>query len=297
MSLELVLHVAGATRSSVWIQTRTFKKLHPREFHRRFLAQGVRPDGREGLLTWRTQHVLPGTLDTCAGSALIRIGGTTALCGVKVEVTVPDTNSPTTGFLVPNVDFPPLCSPAFKAGPPQEFAQSISEIVWKIVQGNNVIDLESLCIEAGKAVWVVYADVVFLNYEGNAVDAALLALVAALKNTKIPKAVYFDVEGCVKTDSSAECEALDVKRAPFGSTFGIFEAANTKDGLGAATKLAMADPTDEEESVLISTLTVVVDGFSGEMMGIYGAQVSSHLFKDCISMAKQRASDCEKLLQ
>ncbi|KAJ3394574.1 hypothetical protein HDU84_007748 [Entophlyctis sp. JEL0112] len=277
MSLELVIHVAGATRSSVWIQTRTYV------FLRLYLL-------RIGL-HWG------GTLDTCAGSALIRIGGTTALCGVKVEVTVPDTNSPTTGFLVPNVDFPPLCSPAFKAGPPQEFAQSISEIVWKIVQGNNVIDLESLCIEAGKAVWVVYADVVFLNYEGNAVDAALLALVAALKNTKIPKAVYFDVEGCVKTDSSAECEALDVKRAPFGSTFGIFEAANTKDGLGAATKLAMADPTDEEESVLISTLTVVVDGFSGEMMGIYGAQVSSHLFKDCISMAKQRASDCEKLLQ
>lgn len=45
---------------------------------------------------------------------------------------------------------------------------------------SNLFPLNSLCIESGKAVWVLYADVVCLNYDGNILDASLLALVTAL---------------------------------------------------------------------------------------------------------------------
>jgi exosome complex RNA-binding protein Rrp42 (RNase PH superfamily) len=41
-----------------------------------------------------------------------------------------------------------------------------------------------LCIKEGKAVWVLHADIVCLNYDGNILDASLLALTTALKNCK-----------------------------------------------------------------------------------------------------------------
>lgn len=47
---------------------------------------------------------------------------------------------------------------------------------------SNVLPLSSLVIEPGKAVWVVYLDIVCLNYDGGILDAAVLASVGALKN-------------------------------------------------------------------------------------------------------------------
>lgn len=47
-----------------------------------------------------------------------------------------------------------------------------------------MLPLESLCIAAGKAVWTIYVDAVCINYDGNAFDATLLAMVAALKNSE-----------------------------------------------------------------------------------------------------------------
>lgn len=47
-----------------------------------------------------------------------------------------------------------------------------------------MIDPESLCIQAGKAVWTIYVDAVCINFDGNAFDATLLAMCAALSNSE-----------------------------------------------------------------------------------------------------------------
>ena len=47
-----------------------------------------------------------------------------------------------------------------------------------------MVPLESLCVEPGKAAWVLYVDATCINYDGNAFDATLLAMVAALKNSE-----------------------------------------------------------------------------------------------------------------
>ena len=49
---------------------------------------------------------------------------------------------------------------------------------------SQVVDLKSLCIVPGKAVWVLYLDVVCINFDGNAFDAAVLAVVAALRDSE-----------------------------------------------------------------------------------------------------------------
>ncbi|EIE82547.1 hypothetical protein RO3G_07252 [Rhizopus delemar RA 99-880] len=60
---------------------------------------------------------------------MVRLGGTTVVCGIKAEVSEPKVDTPNQGFLVPNVELPPLCSSKFKAGPPSEKAQVLSEFI------------------------------------------------------------------------------------------------------------------------------------------------------------------------
>lgn len=49
----------------------------------------------------------------------------------------------------------------------------------------SVVPTSTLVIEPGKAVWVLYVDVTCVNYDGNVFDAALIAMVAALRNSEL----------------------------------------------------------------------------------------------------------------
>lgn len=87
-----------------------------------------------------------GSISTADGSSLVKMGGTTVVCGVKAELAEPELDTPDQGFLggsssspsssqpsdprspvVPNVDLAAICSPKFKPGPPSEEAQALSE--------------------------------------------------------------------------------------------------------------------------------------------------------------------------
>jgi hypothetical protein len=103
-----------------------FQRLHPKAYLERFLAEQLRPDGREAA-DWRDLYVHVGSISTADGSALVRLGHTTIVCGVKAEIAEPDLEQPTEGFLVPNIDLPAMCAPRFKPGPPSEEAQVLSD--------------------------------------------------------------------------------------------------------------------------------------------------------------------------
>ena len=45
----------------------------------------------------------------------------------------------------------------------------------------KVVRLADLCIVEGKSVWVLYVDILCMDYDGAVFDACLLALVNALK--------------------------------------------------------------------------------------------------------------------
>ena len=59
-----------------------------------------------------------------------------------------------------------------------------------------MLDLSQLCISEGRAVWVLYADMVCLNDDGAVFDAALLSFVSALQNrTYYSFAAHLSSEG------------------------------------------------------------------------------------------------------
>ena len=49
---------------------------------------------------------------------------------------------------------------------------------------SNVLPLKKLGIRPGKSAWVLYIDIVCINYDGNAFDAAVLAVMTALRNSE-----------------------------------------------------------------------------------------------------------------
>lgn len=65
----------------------------------------MRPDGR-GLDGFRRCTVAMGEIGTADGSAIVRLGETAVIAGIKAEIANPPIDSPDTGWLVPNVTLP-----------------------------------------------------------------------------------------------------------------------------------------------------------------------------------------------
>ncbi|KLO14512.1 hypothetical protein SCHPADRAFT_903189 [Schizopora paradoxa] len=262
------------------LQATVFQRLHPRTYLSRFVEEGFRPDGRE-LGDWRDISVNVGSISTANGSALVRMGDTTIVCGVKAEIAEPDLDAPEEGFIVPNIDLPALCSPKFKPGPPTDEAQVLSEHINDVLLSTDILPLSSLCIAKGKAAWVLYVDAICINYDGNAFDATLLAIVAALQNVKLPKAKYNEETGKT-TCSRKELEPLHINRLPVSMTFGFFDSSHI-----------LSDPSSFEEPLLDSTLSVIVDE-KQQLVSISqsgatgGTSTSNDSLLKCIATAKSR---------
>ncbi|GAA6064156.1 hypothetical protein JCM10212_004737 [Sporobolomyces blumeae] len=249
-----------------------FKRLHPRPYLDKFLQDSIRPDGRPLVPLsdsnadphehWRDATANVGSISTSPSSALVRLGHTTIVCGVSLEVAPPDLARPDQGFLVPNVDLGPLCSPSFRPGPPSDEAQVLSSRLHDILISSNVVPLESLVIEPGKAAFVVYLDLVCLNYDGGALDAAVLAAVQALKHLTLPKATYNLDTGeticqAVTTPpsrspaaGSSKASRIQLGAEPCAVSFGVFNGH------------LLPDPTLFESTLCTTQITIVVDSLS-----------------------------------
>ncbi|KAG5635289.1 hypothetical protein H0H81_011817 [Sphagnurus paluster] len=262
-----------------------FQRLHPRVYLERFISENIRPDARQ-LDAWRDVSINVekiGSISTANGSALVRLGNTTVVCGVKAEIAEPELDRPGEGFLVPNLDLPAMCSPKFKPGPPTEEAQVLSDRLNEALIASNILSLSSLCIRSGKAAWVLYVDATCINYDGNVFDATLLAMVAALKNTKLPQANFDEETGrtiCTRSVSAP----LNITCTPVAMSFGLFDSTTL-----------LTDPTAFEEPLLDSTLTVVVDSVSGALISVtqLGAGID---VQHCIQAAEQRRPALAELM-
>ena len=70
-------------------EAEAFRKVHPLEFHKRFLENKLRTDGRS-LTNTRKTIITTGSLrNTTEGSSLVKMGNTSVVCGIKAEVAVP----------------------------------------------------------------------------------------------------------------------------------------------------------------------------------------------------------------
>ncbi|XP_021364061.1 exosome complex component RRP43-like isoform X1 [Mizuhopecten yessoensis] len=255
----------------------------PVEYYRKFLEKDVRPDGRE-LGEFRRTVLNIGCITTAEGSALVKLGNTTIMCGIKAELAAPKPAEPDRGFIVPNVQLTPLCSPHFRPGPPSEQAQVMSQFIAEVIKNSGCVDCQNLCVVPGKLVWVLHCDLMCLDYDGNVYDTAVLALLAAFRNTRLPHVEEKEEVPEVTMDKTC---SLIVSSQPVSSTFSIFDD-----------RILFVDPTVEEEGLATGMVTVVTVG--NKLCMVHkpgGSPLKSEQLLTCFDRAFDRSKEVLRLIE
>ena len=145
-------------------------------------------------------------------------------------------------------------------------------------------DLKQLSIVKGKHCWALFVDVLILESDGNALDAAVLASRAALAATKLPG---------VSVEEDAEAEALELSNDPKDS-----QALNCENLPLAITLCQIdstayfVDPTRSEETCARAILSVAVNP-SGTISFLHKSATGSidpSILSDMIAVAQSTAS-------
>lgn len=295
----------------------TFAKLSPHPFLLASLnptspsVPSTRTNGRAPHEA-RPPQVNHSSLSHAHGSAVVRVGDTTVICGVRGEA-LPVSSIPqyrprpeqeqneeedqedesgndgdaeilrSYDLLVPNIELATGCAPQFLPGvPPTTAAQTMSTRVYELLHSCRVLRASDLRIwytppegiDGGddavgpevKAYWTLYIDLLFISYDGNPFDAAWAAVLAALRNTRLP-AAWWDAEQETVVCSRTEKKALRISGLPIACSAAVFlekehalSAAAADDGKS----WVLVDPDRVEESLCGERVTMIVDRSSGE---------------------------------
>lgn len=200
------------------------------------LRDGERIDGRR-FEEFRRVEVKTGVIEKAEGSALVRLGNTQVVVGIKVQPGEPFPDTPDKGIIIVNAELVPLASPTFEPGPPDETSIELARVVDRGIRESEAVDLSRLCIEAGKSVWIVFVDIHALDDDGNLLDASAIASIAALMSTKVPASRFGLGEDF---DLPVNDFPVSVTSLIVGNRF-------------------LVDPSRDELSVGNTTLTVTVD--------------------------------------
>ncbi|MBS3071150.1 MAG: hypothetical protein A2639_00505 [Candidatus Staskawiczbacteria bacterium RIFCSPHIGHO2_01_FULL_34_27] len=206
-----------------------------------YLESGKRFDGRKPD-EFREISIETGVSKNAEGSVRVKIGKTDVIAGVKMEVSEPYPDSPDKGNLVVSAELLPMSSSRYEAGPPKIEAIELARVTDRIVRESKFIDMEELCITKGEKVWTVYIDIYSINADGNLLDAAGLAAIAALRIAKMPK--YDKKEEKIIRGEFTDKNIPLKKETPISIT--IYKIGNS----------LIVDPNIEEEDVSEARITI-----------------------------------------
>jgi exosome complex component RRP42 len=139
-----------------------------------------------------------------------------------------------------------------------------------------MIDLEKLCIEPGKKVWINFVDIYVLDFDGNLFDACSLGAVAAIKSAIVP----------AKANGLGEDYPMPTTCTPISVT--SLQIENS----------LLVDPTLDEEKVATARLTVTTDD-NGDLRamqkGLSGALTLEQV-KTAIETSRRLGIEIRKLI-
>lgn len=263
-------------------------------------------------------------------------------------------------LLVPNLSLSTGCAPGFIPGaPPSALAQSLSHQILSLLHSSRLVraedleiwyqrpnfgveelerhnEAEQMDVDAGpgteedtlqareiKAFWVLYIDVMIISLAGNPFDAAWTAVLAALRDTKLPRAWWdVDNETVVCSDLVSEAHKLSLRGLPVASSFGVFEADAAagwraviipdaeeeremaeSDRKGIQRRWVLADPDGYEEGLAQERVSLVVDkdAKSGKVVILKmekngGLSVDRKELKGLVEISGRRWEDINKVL-
>ena len=200
---------------------------------RSMIEKDKRVDGRTRE-EFRPIKIQKNYVATAEGSALVTLGDTKLLVGVKCLIGEPYKDTPNSGVLTTNAELIPMANETFEGGPPNERSIELARVVDRGIREGRAIDFDKLCITPEEEVWKTFVDIHVLDYDGNLFDAANMGAVAALKSAIIP-ASRFD---------KGEDFPFPMKHMPISTTFVKLDG------------YLVVDPNFDEENVARSRLTI-----------------------------------------
>lgn len=301
----------------------TFAKLSPHPFLLANLAPTdnshppARTNGRAQTES-RVVNVNTGSLSHAQGSAVVRCGDTTVICGVRAEIlpvaSIPnyraledDAGTLAAGtergrrelrdydLLVPNIELATGCAPQFLPGvPPSTLAQTLSSRVYSLLHASHLLSVDDLRIvhtpatrssrpddgdEAmeeeedddddskkpeTKAFWTLFIDVLFISFDGNPFDVAWTAVLAALRDTKLPAAKWDEDREMVLCSRQAPAKPLGVSGFPVACTAAVVRRRRDDPDVAGDQYWVLVDPDRSEEELCDEFVSVVVDSEGGD---------------------------------
>ena len=208
-----------------------------RDYLNELALKEQRVDGRQAD-ELRPVTITANAIGTADGSAMVPMGKTRVVVGIKVATGAPFGDRPKEGVIITGAELGPIASPHFEVGPPSQESIEVARVVDRGIRESKMINLEELGIEEGKKVWMLNIDIHVLDYDGNLFDASTIAAVTALKTTMLP-----------------------AKRLGIGDKDLPLKIHHTPTSLTAVKigKSVVADPNHDEEQVAQARLTATVD--------------------------------------
>ncbi|KAG6743857.1 hypothetical protein POTOM_052560 [Populus tomentosa] len=344
-----------------------FRHLFPLRYFERHLSESIRPDARP-LGRARDTTLALGAVASAHGSALAKIGSTTMLAAIKMEVMTPSTESPDEGCIAIDFHMPPICSPIVRPGRPAEAAPVISKQLSDTISRqvkfsasidspqplilhaeiSGMINLKELSLVSGKAAWMAYLDIYCLDADGALFDAALLSAVAAFSHCKtasfscshhfwpwVNAPVFFKTQPLKRVDDlvkpsldmpknvdhedhvqipivslnddgkivlvSEEDEGAKLEKEPVNKEKRKLKLSSIPFSLTCILhkNYILADPTAEEESIMETLVTVVLDS-SARLVSFYKPGGSflayTSAVQDCVALTRQRVKELQEIL-
>ena len=217
-----------------------------RNFVNKAVERGTRLDGRN-LLEARPVKIYFGSN---WGNCMVSLGQTRAVAQVTCDIQQPKTSRPNEGILHINVELNPMAAQHFDGGRQSESSILISRQLEKCFKDSKCIDLESLCIVADKQVWNLRVDVNIINHDGNLIDCASIATLAALSHFHRPDVTSTGEDIIIHPFSEKDPLPLTLYHYPVCVSFITYESGNT-----------ILDPTYLEERVGVAQLTLGINSY------------------------------------
>ncbi len=257
------------------------------DYIKSLIRNNQRLDGRK-LLEWRPIQVEMDYVQKAEGSALVKLGDTTVLVGVKAELGEPFPDTPNQGVILVASELLPMASPEFESGPPPPEAIELARVVDRGLRESNLIDLESLCVIPGKKVWILFVDIYVLDDDGNLIDASTLGAIAALSSTYLPKVEVLENDEINLLDEKIPLKIHDI---PIAVTLNKIEnkviVDSTKKEMSATNKRITITINDENKIVAMQK----------QDNGTFTAEEIFELVKIAIDQAKFMREKILKLIK
>lgn len=256
--------------------------VNEKKFVEAALLSDLRVDGRRPF-DYRKLTIKFGRAD---GSSEVQLGETHVMGYVTSQMVQPYRDRPNEGTLSIFTEFSPMADPSFEAGRPGEFAVELGRVIDRGLRESRAVDMESLCVVAGKSVWAIRVDLHILDNGGNLIDAANIAALAALLTFRRPECTLGGESGQEVIFHDPEVREplpLIVHHLPVAVTFAIFGEGN----------IMVIDPTHKEEAVMGGRMTATLNS-NGDVCAVQkagGEGVISSVIIQCLRIASVKAAD------